>query len=45
MPSQEQHRARIMHFMRAAVGEGKISRAAYEKIMGGNAVRLLGLEG
>ena len=44
LPSQEDHRARIVHFMRAAVTDGKISRAAYDKIMGANAVRLLRLD-
>ena len=44
LPSQEQHRARIVLFMRAALADGKLSREAYDKIMGGNAVRLLRLD-
>ena len=42
-PSQEAHRARIVHFMNAAVQAGNVSRPAYEKVMGANAARLLGL--
>src|SRR5688572_21847848 len=44
LPSQEEHRARIVHFLRAALADGKLSRDAYDKIMGGNAVRLLRLD-
>ncbi|MBI3974485.1 MAG: amidohydrolase family protein [Chloroflexi bacterium] len=43
-PSQEASRGRMVTFMRHAVETGKISRTAYDKIMGGNAVRLLRLE-
>ncbi len=35
----------IVPFFRAALAEGRISRAAYDKITRGNATRLLGLEG
>jgi len=43
-PSQEQHRARIVHFLHAAVDAAKITCPAYDKIMGANAARLLSLQ-
>jgi uncharacterized protein len=43
-PSQEAHRARIVHFMNDAVADGSISRTVYEKVMGANAARLLALD-
>ncbi|NOZ22072.1 MAG: amidohydrolase family protein, partial [Planctomycetes bacterium] len=35
---------RILEFLREALDEKKISQEAFDKIMGGNAVRLLGLD-
>lgn len=42
-PVMAAKRLELLTFLRAAVASGKISRGAFDKVMGGNAVRILGL--